>query len=529
MSKIKCKPLTNTQSPKFDKYKSIYATIRELENEILKATISYKITRNSGKQRVYQCMCDKCSWKLNVMKKLESKEKFRTVASHVPVNSWYVADYVTHSDNCPNIYKPPNDNEIKQLTSQLLEMERKYEEMSKRMDATMLFIKDWTVRVLNVENEQIEQRKMLFDFHTTWKSQIVTPKLPSSGTNLKDMNGSNYSKCVSPNEILSKKPKISIDDGISRNQPPGSLSCSDTTMKVSQTPMDTDNKPERYVNKEYDLTDELESGKDAENDVAMSLVNFHDNSRLEKNPQEHYTIKKLLKELRGKNIIHDTYTKYVIQSSKTNANKKEYLNDFITWEAIETLKPSVWINDEVIDRFGQLVMRESAIDSNNSWYVIPFLVFWNCYIHGYSNVARWSKKKNLDQGRLQKLKTVIAPICLDHHWTTVVVDNFSKSFHIYDSLQANDSEWKYTEYPSDFQMVIKFLEGEYENFEIKNWKFRYKKCPSQGRNFNDCGVHVAMHILSVAWCCYLEYKQKDCSFLQKYIANCLISKKLITK
>ena len=123
---------------------------------------------------------------------------------------------------------------------------------------------------------------------------------------------------------------------------------------------------------------------------------------------------------------------------------------------LKTLKGSEEVNDEVINRFFQLIDLRSENDPslpksksfNHSFMTLLMK-------HGHTRVARWTKNVNIF-----KFKVLFFPIFDVNHWTLAVIDFESMTIRSYDSAGRDIIGKGYLQALKDFVHVEWALKSE---------------------------------------------------------------------
>ncbi|KAJ3135410.1 SUMO1 sentrin specific peptidase 1 [Physocladia obscura] len=172
---------------------------------------------------------------------------------------------------------------------------------------------------------------------------------------------------------------------------------------------------------------------------------------------------------------------------------------------LKTLSPATWLNDEIINFYGQLLMERS---NRNPTGLYPKIHFFNTFFyttlrdHGYDRVKRWSKKFDLFA-----LDYVVIPVHLGMHWCCSVINFRDKRIEYYDSLRGDNQTL--------FRLYRDYLASESLDkkkcvFDFQGWTdYCPKDVPGQLNGF-DCGVFT---------CMYAEYRSRnaDFDFAQKFM------------
>ncbi|KAG0206294.1 SUMO1 sentrin specific peptidase 1 [Mortierella sp. GBA30] len=199
----------------------------------------------------------------------------------------------------------------------------------------------------------------------------------------------------------------------------------------------------------------------------------------------------------------------------------EGFNVTILKKDIHTLRPGEWLNDEVINFYGNLILARSK-ESNTLPKIHVFSTFFYKTLseQGYDKVRRWTKKI-----KIFELDYVLIPIhCSGNHWTTAVIDMKKRRIEYYDSLLGNN--------PKCFLILRSYLEHECQDklkkpFDFQGWENDCPKDIPRQKNGFDCGVFT---------CTFLECKsrgldqfdfsQQNMPYLRKRIVLNIINKSL---
>ncbi|KAF9381077.1 SUMO1 sentrin specific peptidase 1 [Mortierella sp. AD011] len=199
----------------------------------------------------------------------------------------------------------------------------------------------------------------------------------------------------------------------------------------------------------------------------------------------------------------------------------EGFNVSILKKDIHTLRPGQWLNDEVINFYGNLIMSRSK-DSTTLPKVHIFSTFFYKTLseNGYDKVRRWTKKV-----KIFEMDYVLMPIHRSgNHWTTAAIDMKKKRISYYDSLLGNN--------PKCFLILRSYLEQESMDklkkpFDFEGWENDCPKdIPTQENGF-DCGVFTCTFIEFMSrGQDQLEFSQENMPYLRKKIVLSIINKSL---
>ncbi|XP_043269793.1 sentrin-specific protease 1-like [Venturia canescens] len=206
------------------------------------------------------------------------------------------------------------------------------------------------------------------------------------------------------------------------------------------------------------------------------------------------------------------------KEEKKDANKKTEVKEGNEGQTIkdidlETLEGKRWLNDEVINRYLELIVKK-----NKKTYAFGTFFFSRLLSGGFTAVQRWTRKFNIFNFDL-----VVIPLHLGAHWCLVTIDLKNTTINYFDSLMGDNPE-----YPT---IILEYLIREaaskkQTSFNLNQWSIKIKKdIPRQSNNY-DCGVFV---------CCFAEYEaagrkidfcQADMAAKRQQIKNCLKNGKI---
>eukprot|EP00063_Salmo_salar_P049315 XP_014024150.1 PREDICTED: sentrin-specific protease 5-like isoform X2 [Salmo salar] len=213
--------------------------------------------------------------------------------------------------------------------------------------------------------------------------------------------------------------------------------------------------------------------------------------------------------------IHLEVVKYKagLASIPMNCFKVDYNKHTLTLEDLSTLDDQNWVNDQVINMYGELIMEATEHKVH----------FFNSFFHrqlvakGYEGVKRWTKKVDLFSKSL-----LLIPIHLEIHWSLITVDMANHHIHYYDSQGI---VFKYT-----IENIMRYILAEakekkqasYQN----GWKMIINKGIPQQKNDSDCGVFVLEYCKCLALKEPLQFTQDDMPKVRKRIYKELCDCKL---
>ncbi|KAJ3893739.1 cysteine proteinase [Lentinula edodes] len=170
------------------------------------------------------------------------------------------------------------------------------------------------------------------------------------------------------------------------------------------------------------------------------------------------------------------------------------------------LKPGSWLNDEIINYYGALILGRSDESKENGD---------NGIINGVANARKgkvlnvhyfttffWQKltREGYEKGRLAKWtkKANIVLIPVNHnntHWTAAAINFRQKRMESYDSMDLDRS--------AVFKVLRGYLDAEHRNkkgipFDFTGWEDYILKDTPQQENGYDCGVFTCQFLESLS-------------------------------
>uniref|UniRef100_A0A3B5LH00 Ubiquitin-like protease family profile domain-containing protein n=1 Tax=Xiphophorus couchianus TaxID=32473 RepID=A0A3B5LH00_9TELE len=119
----------------------------------------------------------------------------------------------------------------------------------------------------------------------------------------------------------------------------------------------------------------------------------------------------------------DKYRTAIIQESVLSF-RVVYKKHVLTLEDLLTLADEHWLNDQVMNMYGELIMESS----NHKVHFLNSFFHRQLMTKGYDGVRRWTKQVDLFSKTL-----LLVPIHLEVHWCLVTADISAKKICLYDS------------------------------------------------------------------------------------------------
>lgn len=216
-----------------------------------------------------------------------------------------------------------------------------------------------------------------------------------------------------------------------------------------------------------------EDEMDVEDDQAAALISARQSAI---DPQEAAAIKQVLSGRSSNDIVIDKF------------------NIDITVSKIICLRPSTWLNDEIVNFYMCMLQeRDQRLCEASNGQRTPSHYFNSFFVskllensqYTYSNVKRWSKK--FDAFKMDK---IFMPVNLNNtHWVMAVVFVQKKEIHYYDSMSGNGLRY--------MKHILQWLVDEANDkkkikLDTSDWILKDDDPVPQQRNGFDCGVFSIM-------------------------------------
>lgn len=203
--------------------------------------------------------------------------------------------------------------------------------------------------------------------------------------------------------------------------------------------------------------------------------------------------------------IHSEVVKYKagLASAPMTSFMVTHNKHTLTLEDLSTLDEQNWVNDQVINMYGELIMEATQQ-----------IHFFNSFFHrqlvakGYEGVKRWTKKVDLFSKRL-----LLIPIHLEIHWSLITVDMTNQHINYYDSQGI---VFKHT-VDNIMRYILSEAKEKKQAVYQKGWKMIVNKGIPQQRNDSDCGVFVLEYCRCLALKQPLQFTQEDMPRVRKRI------------
>lgn len=182
----------------------------------------------------------------------------------------------------------------------------------------------------------------------------------------------------------------------------------------------------------------------------------------------------------------------------------KYKKHKLTLDDLSTLANENWLNDQVINLYGELIMESS----NSKVHFLNSFFHKQLITKGYEGVKRWTKQVDLFSKSL-----LLVPVHLEVHWCLVTADFINRTVCLYDSQGIGLQDVA--------RNVVKYLLKEEKEkkpsaFEM-GWTVSLKEEIPQQTNENDCGIFVLEYSRCLALAEPLQFSQRDIPKIRKRI------------
>ncbi|KAK3933235.1 Sentrin-specific protease 1 [Frankliniella fusca] len=185
-----------------------------------------------------------------------------------------------------------------------------------------------------------------------------------------------------------------------------------------------------------------------------------------------------------------------------------YAGYVIRGHDFQTLKPTGWLNDVIIDLYMKFV---SSVNKKTKTHAFSCHFVSALFAHGIAGYKADLKTK-IDFGTYDN---VIVPFCNNDHWSLVFVDVNKKKITAYDSLKRKHHG------------VLELLKRYFE--EVGSWSTGHAEAEDIPRQSNayDCGVFICMYAKCLAQGENMKFSQEVMPHLRCVLAYEVLTSKLL--
>ncbi|KAG2379559.1 hypothetical protein C9374_006676 [Naegleria lovaniensis] len=203
--------------------------------------------------------------------------------------------------------------------------------------------------------------------------------------------------------------------------------------------------------------------------------------------------------------------------SHRNTNRDEILAEKykidITWQKIQCLKNTDWLNDEVINFYLNMVKDRNDKYPEKYPKIYVFNTFFYAKLterhsYNYGNVRRWTRKIDL-----LEYDKIIIPIHLTVHWTLAVINIRDERFEYYDSMDGVQTGMNVLQNLQKY-LSDEVLDKKQVSFDTMSWR-KYVPHTPQQENGSDCGMFTCKFANFIAQDKPLTFSQKHMPYFRR--------------
>ncbi|KAH1041456.1 hypothetical protein GLYMA_09G044400v4 [Glycine max] len=199
----------------------------------------------------------------------------------------------------------------------------------------------------------------------------------------------------------------------------------------------------------------------------------------------------------------------------------ENSNIVITGEKFQCLRPTGWLNDEVINLYLEL-LKEREQREPQKFLKCHFFntFFYKKLISGpkgydFKSVRRWTTQRKLGYSLLECDK-IFVPIHQEIHWCLAVINKKDKKFQYLDSMKGEDS--------FVLEKLAKYFADEVndktgKHIDVNTWKKEFVKDLPVQKNGYDCGVFMIKYADFYSRGLELCFNQENMSYFRRRTAK----------
>ncbi|CAM6088342.1 unnamed protein product [Calypogeia fissa] len=195
----------------------------------------------------------------------------------------------------------------------------------------------------------------------------------------------------------------------------------------------------------------------------------------------------------------------------------EKSNIDVTRGVMQCLSPGVWLNDEVINVYMEL-LKEREVREPDRFLKCHFFntFFYNKLYkdkrnYDYKAIRRWTTQKKLGYS-LSDCDKILVPIHQDIHWCLAVINIRDKRLEYLDSLKGGDR--------SVLDVLARYITDETKDKDCKvldasTWEQGFPKNIPEQRNGCDCGMFMVKYADFHSRGAPLQFTQDDMEYFRR--------------
>ncbi|KAK4786905.1 hypothetical protein SAY86_010738 [Trapa natans] len=163
----------------------------------------------------------------------------------------------------------------------------------------------------------------------------------------------------------------------------------------------------------------------------------------------------------------------------------------ITGEILQCLRPTAWLNDEVINLYLELLKEREKREPEKFLKCHFFSTFFYNKLtskdgYDYKSVRRWTTRKKLGYGLIDCDK-IFMPIHQKVHWCLAIINMKEQKFQYLDSLGGRNS---YVLKILANYIVDEVKDKNGEDLDVRSWDIEYVEDLPKQENSYDCGMFM---------------------------------------
>ncbi|EGW34305.1 uncharacterized protein SPAPADRAFT_148983 [Spathaspora passalidarum NRRL Y-27907] len=191
----------------------------------------------------------------------------------------------------------------------------------------------------------------------------------------------------------------------------------------------------------------------------------------------------------------------------------------ITTKDLQTLQDGRWLNDNIIDYYLNLIMKD-----------YPKVFAWTTHFYsnletkGYKGVERWGKRKKLNPFEKDM---ILVPVNISStHWALTVIDNVKATITYYDSLDSQSIG--NTAAVTNLNHYMNMEANRVGHAPVEYTLHPHHKQTPQQKNGYDCGVFTCTAAKFIASREGLRFGQRDMKIIRRRMTHEIINNHLLT-
>ncbi|KAI9477063.1 hypothetical protein BDB00DRAFT_859657 [Zychaea mexicana] len=196
----------------------------------------------------------------------------------------------------------------------------------------------------------------------------------------------------------------------------------------------------------------------------------------------------------------------------------------VQYSDIQKLRPGVWLNDEIINFYMELIADRSRSE-DAAEKKLPSVHCYNTFFcstlrdQGYAKVRRWTKRVDVFAKDL-----LFVPINYAYHWTLGMIDMKHKKITVYDSMGGS--------HRATLQLLLKYLADEHQDkkkqsLNMSGWETGEARGIPLQANMHDCGVFTCTFAERLSRQNHMDFTQADMELIRKRMVLSIAKQEIV--